>query len=391
MGKPGYEIERIYRKDHLEKMKILHLRASNFYGGPERQLHYHARLARQSEFEITVGSFLENGQEPDFLSVIARDDIKTVCFDVKSAYDIKAVSKIRGYLSQNRIDILATHDYRTHFWGFLSTRGSGVRWLAFSRGWTLDNFRVRLFHWIDKIIIRFADHIAAVSKAQKIKLQRLLIPSSKISVASNSIEIAAFERIKPGDLKGRFGFPETAIVVISGGRFSREKGQEFLVRVAELAIKSDDSLRFVLFGDGPELEKIKDRISSDGFNDKIICPGFEKEIWAAIKGADILVNPSMSEGMPNIVLESMALGTPVIATAVGGVPEIIENGKNGMLVKYDDSDDLIKAILSLASDSSLRMKISESAINTVNNSFSFHSQMIVLSEVYSRLIGPQRK
>jgi glycosyltransferase involved in cell wall biosynthesis len=371
-------------------MKILHLRASNFYGGPERQLHYHARLARQSEYEITVGSFLENGREPEFLRIIGSDGIRTVCFDVSNAYDISATAKLRNFLKSNGFNILATHDYRTHFWGFLATRGTGVRWLAFSRGWTLDNIRVRLFHWIDKIIIRFADHIVAVSRAQKIKLERLLVPSSKISVAPNALEISAFEKLRPDNLKIRFGFPDTAIVIISGGRFSREKGQEFLIRVAELAIKADDSLRFVIFGDGPDLEKIRARISSSGLNDKIICPGFEKEIGSAIRGADLLVNPSMSEGMPNIVLEAMALGTPVIATAVGGVPEIIENRNNGILIKYGDSDDLLKAILTLAGNSALRQKIAESAISTINNSFSFHSQMIVLSEVYSRLIEPEK-
>ena len=85
-------------------MKVLHLRASNFYGGPERQLHFHARLARESGVDITVSSFMENGHSPQFLEVIKKDNIPVHTFEVSSAYDRSAVEKLAGYLKDSGID-----------------------------------------------------------------------------------------------------------------------------------------------------------------------------------------------------------------------------------------------------------------------------------------------
>ena len=118
----------------MNKLNILHLRASNFYGGPERQLHFHARQAQGSEFAITIGSFTEGGQTPQFLKVVAEDEIETHLFQVKNAYDPKAVAAVRNFLVNNDIRILCTHDYRTHLIGWLAARRIDTGWVAFSRG-----------------------------------------------------------------------------------------------------------------------------------------------------------------------------------------------------------------------------------------------------------------
>lgn len=299
-------------------MRILHLRASNFYGGPERQLHFHARHALGSNYDITIGSFTEGGQAPQFLKVIAEDKIETCLFRVKNAYDPKAVVTVRNFLKKNDTGVLCTHDYRTHLIGWLATRRRKAKWMAFSRGWTRENVKVRLYHTIDKVILRLADHIVAVSEAQKRRLTRLLIPEGKISVVLNAIEPQQFESIRKVDLRSKYGFASDNLVYISAGRFSREKGQIYLVKATAETIEQNPRLRFVLFGDGPDLEKIRRMVASLGYEDKIRCPGFEKNMLGCIKGADVVVNPSLSEGLPNVVFEAMALGVPVVATAVGG-------------------------------------------------------------------------
>ncbi len=88
-------------------MNILHLRASNFYGGPERQLHFHAR---HSDSSITIASYYENSEEPSLLKVAAADNIKTHCFRVNSAYDSQTAKILKKYFIENDIDIVCTHD-----------------------------------------------------------------------------------------------------------------------------------------------------------------------------------------------------------------------------------------------------------------------------------------
>lgn len=368
-------------------MKILHLRASNFYGGPERQLHFHARQARGSEFTIIIGSFTEYAQTPQFLKVIAEDNIETHLFQVKNAYDPKAVAAVRGYLVSNDIRILCTHDYRTHLIGWLATARTDIRWVTFSRGWTRENPKVRLYHTIDKVILRFADHIVAVSESQKRKLTRLFIPKKKISVVHNATAPEQLDGVERVDLRSRFGFPSDTLLHMSAGRFSREKGQVYLVKAAVAALERNHLLRFVLFGDGPDLRKVRKLVAAFGCEDKILCPGFEKNVVGNLKGADVFVNPSLSEGLPSVVLEAMALGVPVVATAVGGVPEIITHRQTGYIVAAKDPKALAEGMLFMNRHRDQARKFAESALQFVTDNFTFDKQNRKLTAVYRKVLS----
>jgi glycosyltransferase involved in cell wall biosynthesis len=369
------------------KLKIFHLRASNFYGGPERQLHLHAIRARDAGFDISVGSFFENGREPDFIKILARDGVPTHCFPVGSPYDLAAFHLLRKYLKENRIDILCTHDYRSQVLGFLATRGTRVKWLAFSRGTTRENLKVRMFQKLEKLVIRYASHIVAVSDSEKNGLLKNLIHEARISVVHNSIDADLMERIPKIDLRQRYRFPPDAIICISGGRFSTEKGQIHLVRAAYHAVRRNSKLRFVLFGDGPDRDDIISSITAMDLHDRIKCPGFEPDLIGCLKSADIFVNPSLSEGLPNIVLEAMALKIPVIATSVGGVPELITHGESGILVPPGDDRAMAQSILELLNFRPLGQKLAENAYRTILESYSFDKQMHDLAGIYRMLYG----
>lgn len=370
----------------MTKINIFHLRASNFYGGPERQLHMHALQAQNSEFNISIGSFTEKGEVPEFLQVIAGDNALTHAFNVSSPYDMNSVSLVKRYLHENNVRILCTHDYRTQVIGFLATLGITTRWVAFSRGWTAENLKIKLYHSVDKLIIRFADRIVAVSNEQRRKLRNLLVSSDKIAVVHNAIDPEKFNGIAKADLRKRFNFPENSIICIAGGRFSAEKGQIFLIKAAQIILEKNDNLRFVLFGDGPDLPMIRATIAKSGLSDRIVCPGFEKNLLGHLADADMLVNPSLSEGLPNIVLEAMALKVPVVATAVGGVPELVSDGENGFLVNAADATLLADKILKLAGDKSLSEKFGVEGLKTLAKDFSFAGQAKKLFNVYRSVL-----
>ncbi len=368
-------------------MKIVHLRASNFYGGPERQLHQHAIRAGACGISVAVASFEEGGRVPEFLEVIAHDGIETFCFKVKNAYDPGAIGLLREHLAAHKVDILCTHDYRTQILGYMATRGRATRWVAFSRGATTENFKVKLYQKLAALVIRFADKIVAVSDSERRKLHRYGVREDKIAVVHNAIDTDLIGLVEKVDLRERFNFPHDSIICVSAGRFSREKGQIYLAKAALEAVRKNKRLRFLLFGDGPDLEEIKEYISQMDYQGKVICPGFEKNLLGCLKGADILVNPSLSEGLPNVVLEAMALRIPVIATSVGGVPELIKHGENGMLVSPGDDKSLSNAILKLVEFWPLHDKLIQSAFETIRDKFSFEGQLRGLMLVYQAALG----
>jgi len=369
-----------------DNLRILHLRAGDFYGGPERQLHMHARLAMKAGCDITIASFTEKGKSPEFLKVMVKDNVRTCLFKVRNAYDLSAIAKLRKYLRENKIHILCTHDYRTQFIGFWAVRNTGSRWMAFSRGWTSENLKIILYNLLDKMILRFADHLVAVSHSQKQKLKKWLVPGDKISVVHNAINPENFLHIEKTDMKKEFGFPDDSLVYISGGRFSKEKGMTYLVQAAIKAISRNARLRFVLFGDGPDLASIREAISQSGNDDKILCPGFRSNFISYLKGSDFFINPSLSEGLPNVVLEAMATGIPILATSVGGVPEIISHQKNGYLVPPGNVDSLATGIIFLSSEEDRVREYAMKARKSIDARFSFEKQNEKLISLYKKLL-----
>lgn len=366
-------------------MTILHLRASNFYGGPERQLYHHAQVMASSRHRVIIGSFCEHGQRPELLIVAEVGGVDNVMIDVSSAYDLSAVGKIKKGLLEENVDLMCTHDYRSHLLGHAACRKSRAKHICFVRGATKDDLKVRLYQWLDKMTLRWADHIVTVSDQQRRDMIAAGYPEARITVAHNAVSLQELSEIESIDLRTVFQLPPEAVVVMAAGRFSREKGQRLLVEAALHAIEQDRRLHFVLFGDGPDMEPVRRQVAGCSYPAQILLPGFDAKVISYLKSADILVNPSYSEGLPNVVLEAMAVGTPVVATSVGGVPELVENQRSGLLVAAGDADALSDAILLLAEDLPMRKRLAENGLRVVEERFTFEQQAKKLAQVYEEV------
>lgn len=369
-----------------KNIKVLHLRSSNFYGGPERQIHFHARLAGKESVDVAVSSFSENNSKPDFLKTIEADGTEIKLFEVANAYDQNAVNIIKDYLESEKIDILCTHEYRSHYYGFNACKQIKTKWVAFSRGMTAENLKVKLFTYMERYFIKKANAIVAVSKSQKEKLVNQSVNPQIITTVHNAIDLSFVNSILEKSLKRKFSFPEDSFVIVSGGRFSKEKGQMYLVQAAELALEANRSLRFVLYGEGPDWEAVKSYINKKKLSEYIICPGFESELLAYLKSADLLVNPSLSEGLPNIVLEALASKVPVIVTNVGGHPEIVTDDFNGFLVEPKYISQMSERILEIADNKEKQDFFKIEGEKVLLDKFSFEAQNRKLINLYKSMV-----
>jgi glycosyltransferase involved in cell wall biosynthesis len=364
------------------------LRSSGFYGGPERQIHQHALASQHSDFQLIVGAFARAASpKPELLEKADEDGVETQLFEVRNSYDPAAIAKVRHYLQDSGIAILATHDYRASIIGFLATRGTDCQWLAWSRGWTYEGPKVQLFQLLEKLFVRFASRVMVVAKAQGDKLRRWRVPQRKVVVVHNAVDPDRLMQTPAVDLRQRFSLPADSIVIVTAGRFSEEKGQQVLVRSVDEVVAADPRVRFIMFGDGPKLEQTRAMAANLDAAGHVVCPGFEKNIIGHLRGADIVINPSLTEGLPNVVLEAMAVRVPVIATAVGGVPELITDNENGRLVPAKDPSPLGRAIVELAGDHKLRERFAAAGLQTVIKEFSFEAQSRKLHEVYTEVLG----
>src|SRR5262249_35518178 len=138
--------------------------------------------------------------------------------------------------------------------------------------------------------------------------------------------------------------PDVKRVIGAAGRLSPEKGFGVLVDAARLVLDRDDTAGFVLFGDGPLWDHLGAQIAAPSIKDRFVLAGFRRDVGRFLPHLDIVVLPSFTEGLPNVALEACAAGKPVVATAVGGTPEVITDGQNGFLVPPGDPPRLARAI-----------------------------------------------
>jgi glycosyltransferase involved in cell wall biosynthesis len=193
-----------------------------------------------------------------------------------------------------------------------------------------------------------------------------------------------------GDLRKevleRLGIPNAIEMVVSAGRLSPEKGHQFLIEAIGMLQGSSNKTHFVFCGDGPCHNDLEKRSKELGISGICHFVGFRRDLKEIFQAMDLMVLPSLTEGLPNVVLEAFACAKPVVATDVGGVPEIVEDGVNGILVPPERSDLLGEALKNFLATPEKRRMMGEAGYQKVKSEFTFESQTQKLEAIYNEVL-----
>lgn len=373
----------------MNRPRILHLRASNFVGGPEKQLLRHAESERDGPWEILLGTFVSSREGADFLQAIESRGLGAVSLPA----DI-LVSSLRALIRVvrvERIGLLCTHGYKADILGLLASRIADIPLACFLRGWTGENWKVRLYERADRFGLHFADCVVCLSESRARKLSADPGLREKLRIVNNAIDLPAASlesRVRArSELRQRFGLPEESVVVAAGGRLSPEKGiKDFLLAISRLQSQFPD-VRFLIFGDGFLRRRLERDARSYGIQDRVIFAGFHRDLARLLPGLDLLVNPSLSEEMPNIVLEGMAAEIPIIATAVGGVEDLAGPQGALRLVPTENPGTLANAIGELLRNPARAKELALAGRRRVGEAFSPALQQSQLHALYEELVS----
>jgi glycosyltransferase involved in cell wall biosynthesis len=234
--------------------------------------------------------------------------------------------------------------------------------------------------------LRYFDRVVAVSEYTKKKLIELRVPHGKIEVIRNGIDVSSFARAGKGSLRRALGLEEGSKVVGFIGRLGPEKGIQYLLEAADAICRSTEGIYFVLIGEGILKEETEAFIASNKLESRVIMLGWRKDATELMSGMDILLLPSLTEGTPMVLLEAMAMGVPVIASEVGGIGELIENSKTGLLIEPRDSEAIVKSVNELLANRELAENISINATKEVESRFSAHRMSELYECVYWNMI-----
>ncbi len=342
-------------------IRVLALMEARSVTGPAKNLLGVARgLAPEQAASIRIVVFTRHETSNAFIEACERAGVAVDVIRERYRFDLGVIPQLRNIIHRSAPDILQSHITKSHFLIRLCGLNRDLPWIAFNHGYTAEDLKVRIYNQLDRWSLRGADRVVTVCGAFADRLRRWGISERRITVRHNAVQ--PFPPVTPGSvdrLRETLGVPAGALVLLSVGRFSPEKAHANLLRAVAALVRRANvpAFRLVMVGDGPERERLKALCRELELTDVVIFAGTTADVPVYYSLANVFVLPSRSEGSPNVLLEAMASGTAVVATAVGGVPEVVRSGDNGLLVPANDVNALAGGIAELSINQELRQRL----------------------------------
>jgi glycosyltransferase involved in cell wall biosynthesis/protein-tyrosine-phosphatase len=322
--------------------------------------------------------------------------VHVVIVDENRNSSLRILASLVRFLRDHDVDIVHTHRCKDTVLGTIAAKVAGVPHVAR----TVHGLRepLRTWQWakycayeaLDKATLWFfADRIIAVSWRMAETLRRAGYKWSAITHIHNGLDL---RRVKPArsrhEVRSELGIDPDAVLIGTVGRLSPVKGHADLLRAARVILQKERAARFLIVGGGPLRDELVALADELGVKRECVFAGARADVYDLISAMDIFVLPSLDEGIPMALLEAMALGSPVVATRVGGVPEVIQHGETGLLVAPRDEHALAEACLELAFAPDRAQTLGARAKRVVEEEFSHEKNGQALVDMYRYVMRP---
>lgn len=237
---------------------------------------------------------------------------------------------------------------------------------------------------------RQVDCFVAASRAIRTMLVEDGAPADRVVTVHDGIDIERVERTEAADVRQEFWFPPHSFVVGNIAALVPHKGQKHLVDAAAMVVRDAPEVRFLILGEGELRGALEQQVHQLHLGQHVILAGFRTEVLPLLKGLDLFVMSSVTEGLGSALLDAMAAGRPIVATTAGGIPEVIENGEDGILVPPRNPRALADAILGLMRDPERRQQLAAAGHARVQRAFSADRMVEATLGVYEELVGRSR-
>ena len=375
------------------RRKVFYLVDSLNVGGTETQAVELALRLPVSEYEVTMGCLRAEGPLLEKLrgsAVNVREFHPSGGLD--SAAGLYELIKLAGYLRRERFRVVHTHDLWSNLMGVPAARLAGVPAIVSSRRDLahFDWYQGKRRHWLRRI-----QNLSGVVLANATPIRDALISEDrfapeKLRVIHNGVDTEKFQRAQRD--RARL-FPDVGnemLVVLVGNMHSDVKGHPWLIAAAPTVVREFPEVRFVFAGDGELRPTFAAQVAQLGLEDRFKFLGRRSDIPEVLASCDLAVLPSRAEGLPNAVLEYMAAGLPTIASRVGGMAELIQDGVTGLLVPAEDANALAGALLQFLRDPEQARQIAKNGQRFAVENFSFERLIREIDELYGELLERRR-
>lgn len=374
--------------------KVLHLRSSSGFYGPERQILHLAEIIQHEGFpaEMLV-LYRRKATQPlihPLVGEVNGDRLEVEQLDDYAKFSPKVILNIARKLKERRFSLLHTHDYKANLFGLIAASLVKMPPVATVHLHDLSTNSLKLYRLLDLVTLHFFPRVITVAEAIRQELIAGGLPPDKVVTIHNGIEgrkFAAGAFARAERLRQRLGIGTGQPVVSTIGRLSPQKGQKDFLKSAAQVLKALPNARFLILGDGPARQELWDLCHSLGIHKAVSFLGHQRDIAAFMALSDAVVLASVREGLPYVLLEALALGRPVVATQVGGVPEVVQDGEAGLLVPPRRPDRLAEAILYVLRNPAEAARLGQNGRERVLREFTAEAMARKTAEVYREVLG----
>lgn len=378
----------------VRPITVLDLRDTYEVGGPGKTILETYRAVDPARFHLHLGVFAtsdENAETP-FVAAARRYGMPVHVLRGANQYDPRLIWRLADLVRRLDVDLVHAHEVKSDVIAYLASFLARTPIVTTMHGWIGNSPKQRFMIGLDKRVVRRFDCVISVSEQMTQALHEAGVPPARVRLVHNAIVIERYRRTgSVGFLRELLGGPIEGPVVVSIGRLSREKGHADLIEAVRLAAGSGHHLSLVLAGDGPERASLEAQIDAAGLRAHVHLPGYLDRPERLLEEADLTVLPSHTEGLPNAALESLAMNVPVLATRVGGTPDVITDGETGRLVEAHAPAQMADALVEFMVNPDPWRRMAERGRQLVERQFNFEARTRAVESLYHSLVADARR
>ncbi|WP_321471624.1 glycosyltransferase [uncultured Paludibaculum sp.] len=378
------------------KIKVLHLLYTPGFGGIESIIINWWKTFNRDEFEVYVACFCgDRDREKPFLEAAEKAGIPVLPVPwTKFKPFLRCAREVARIVREKQIDIIHTHAYYGDAVGALAGKLAGVKTVATVYVWGKYEFHRQIMQFIDWLSIQFMTRVTAHCRDTASRTYVLGKSTRDIQVLlpgypHRRVPPTAEERRRK---RQAAGIADDEILLINAARLAPEKAQDQLLLSFRTIHARYPKTRLWIGGVGLEsVEKELHRLRREyGLESAVDFVGFQQDFWSLLDVADMMVHPSHVEGIPQSIMAGMAAGLPIVASDVGGVSEVILQGKTGLIVAENDVDGFTRSVLSLLDNPELAHTLAKAAAHAIETNLSTEAAVAEVENLYRDMLARAR-
>lgn len=367
--------------------KILHVIDSLHLGGAQEVVMNLATCGNTAEFRHEVATMHGRGVYWERMAALG---IPLHSLSPHKFFPWYAAS-LPALLTRKNFDVLHCHLVASNIFAKPAGALCGVP-VIINHDHTNDDYRAndRVRLALDALSNRLATHLIAVSDScRKFLIERERVPAEKITLVQNAIDLARFSRASGsrGEARRMLGLPDDVSVVAGVGRLNPQKNFTLFIRIAAEVSRHHPETVFLIAGDGPEDGLLRRCAKEAGLGERMVFCGYVADTRSVYLAADVLLMPSLFEGLPMTLLEAMSMEVPVVASALDGIAEVVEDGLDGFLAQPGATKIFAEKICSLLGDPEMAARAGRAASEKIASRFSASRMCAEVEKIYRRFLA----